>query len=164
MTRLRTGKPGTSGVTAGRSKIPFSRRSDLLWGPPSLLFNSKRTLFPHSYSSWIVKLTRQLHPIPRLRTGRTTLPIPKVVGSVWGSNPRGGGRDIPISFRPSPWLIQPSVRWLPGLSLGVKRTGRDVTLTTHAPLSPGVVYGWSYTPTTPLACLAYKLPLASIPS
>ena len=124
MTRLRTGKPENSGVTAGRSKRPFSKCSDLPWGLPSLLFNDKRKPFPHSYSIWIVKQTPQLHPVPELRTGRVTLPSPRIVGLVWGSNPGEGGRDIPVSSTPYPWPIQPPVRWLPGLSLGVKRTGR----------------------------------------
>jgi hypothetical protein len=40
---------------------------DRLWGPPSLL-TEYRGHFPHMLSSWIVKLTSHLHPIPKLHS------------------------------------------------------------------------------------------------
>jgi len=35
------------------------------------------------------------------------------------------GRDFPHLFRPAQKTTQPSVKWVPGLSWGKKRPGRD---------------------------------------
>jgi len=40
------------------------------------------------------------------------------------SNP-GGGRDFLHQSRPALWLTQPPVQWVPGLSRGEERPGRD---------------------------------------
>jgi len=54
--------------------------------------------------------------------------------TVRGSNPGGGGRDIPHPHRPVLGTTQPPIRWVPGLSRGLR--GRSVAMTSHPSLEP----------------------------
>ena len=66
--------------------------------------------------------------------------------TVWGSNPCGG-RDFPHPSSPTLGPTQPPIKWLPGLSWGIKWPG--VVLTTHPPSSAEVkeraeLYLWAF--------------------
>ena len=77
----------------------------------------------------------------RLATGST----------VQASNPgRGGGRDFPHLSIPALGCTQPSLQYVPGLSLG--QSSRGVALTTHPPSNAAVkerIELYFYTPSGP---------------
>jgi hypothetical protein len=56
---------------------------------------------------------------------------------VWGSSP-GGGRDLPYPSRPALGPTQPPTQCVPGLSPGLKRSGRGVD---HPPTSSAEAEG-----------------------
>ena len=64
-----------------------------------------------------------------------------------GSNP--GWDEIFRPSRPTLGPNQPTVKWVPGLSPGLK-CGLGVLLTTHPPSSPAVMEEYSYNSTHPL--------------
>jgi len=66
------------------------------------------------------------------------------------------GRDFPHLSRPALGPTQPPVQWVPGLSLGKERPGRD---TNPSPPSSAVVKkGQSYTSTPPMGRTVCKEP------
>ena len=70
-----------------------------------------------------------------------------LISEVRESNP-GGGRDFPHLSIPAPGPTQPPVQWVPGLSRGYRRPGRDADHT-H-PSSAEVKKELSYTSTHPM--------------
>jgi hypothetical protein len=79
--------------------------------------------------------------------------------TVRGSNTDGGGRDFPHLSRPALGPTQPPVQWVPGLSRGKERPGRDAD-----PSPPSSAVGhervelYLYSP-----CGSYGLYRASVP-
>jgi hypothetical protein len=59
-----------------RNKRIMKSALDRLWGPPSLLMNGRRKLFPLGQSRWSVKLTTHLQLVPRSRKLESVYPIP----------------------------------------------------------------------------------------
>jgi hypothetical protein len=57
------------------------------------------------------------------------------------------GRDFPRPLKPALGPTQPLMQWVPGLSGGVKRSGRGVVHTPH--LTPRLKKEYSYTSTHP---------------
>jgi len=68
--RLQARQPRNRGSIPGRTRDFFfsPKRTDRLWGPPSLVINGIQRFFPLGQSYRAVKLTTHLHPQPRLRT------------------------------------------------------------------------------------------------
>ena len=67
--RLQARQPRNRGSISGR-KIDFffsPKRTDRLWGSPSLVFNESQRFFPLGQSYQAVKLTTHLHPQPGSR-------------------------------------------------------------------------------------------------
>jgi hypothetical protein len=59
------------------ASIFFSPHRPDRWGPPSLLSNGYRGLFPRGWSCWDVKLTTHLQIVPRSRKRGSIHPPPK---------------------------------------------------------------------------------------
>jgi hypothetical protein len=71
------------------------------------------------------------------------------------------GRDFPHLSRPAPGSTQPPVQWVPGLSRGLRRPGRDADYT--PPSSAEVKKALSYTSPNPMGpsgpATGFPLPL-----
>jgi hypothetical protein len=79
--RLRIVDLGVGVRVSVRSRFFSSpRRPDLFWGPPSLLFNSNRGIFPSRLSGRDLKLILCLQLLPRSRIRESTHPLRPVTG------------------------------------------------------------------------------------
>jgi hypothetical protein len=63
-------------VPVGSRIFSSPHRPDRFWGPPSLLSNGYRELFPRGYSGRGVKLTSHLQRVPRSRERGSIYPLP----------------------------------------------------------------------------------------
>ena len=94
------------------------------------------------YKTYVEKIVQT---VQRLATGWT----------VRGSNP-GGGQNFPHPSRPALGPTQPTVQWVPGLSRGKERQGRNAD--PSPPSSTMVMKGQSYSSTPPMGRTACTEP------